>query len=163
MHRLSRSLFFCTCLVLPVLAVALPEDRDQPIQLESDSASFDQRSGISEYNGNVEVSQGTMYLAADNAKVYFDDNGTFQRMEATGNPTRFRYKPNHNEPQIDGTGAKIEYNVIKAEVVVSGGAKFTKGKDQFSGNQIVYDLTTDVVSAKRGEKRVKFIIHPQKK
>lgn len=160
MRRLSRNLLFCTSLLLPVWTFALPEDRDQPIQLEADSASFDQRSGVSEYSGHVAVSQGTMHLAADKATIIFDDNGVFQRMEASGNPTRFRYKPDHDKAQIDGVGAKIEYNVSEAKVKVSGGAQFTQGDAVFKGNRIVYDLTTDVVTA---DGKIIFIIPPNNK
>jgi lipopolysaccharide export system protein LptA len=79
-------------LLLSAQSYALPEDREKPINLEADSASFDQNTGVSIYQGNVVVTQGTMYLAADKATVYLQ-GGEFQKMEAVGKPTQFRYQP----------------------------------------------------------------------
>ena len=147
----------------PAFSNALPEDREQPINLQADQASFDQRTGVSVYQGRVEVSQGTMYLAADKATVYFDQDGVFQRMEAVGSPTRFRYQPSRKKPRINGVGDKIEYDAVKAKVFVSGNAKFTQGSDSFTGSKIEYDLTSDVVSASsQPGKRVQFTIQPRK-
>ena len=157
MHRVK---LFCLLSILPSLLFALPEDRDQPISLKADSASFDQRTGVSTYQGHVEINQGTMNLAADKATVYFTNEGTFQRMEAEGAPSRFRYQPSRNKPHIEGVGKRIVYNAAKAEVVVSGKAHFVQGRDEFTGPVIVYDLTKDVVNASGG---VQFIIHPTKK
>jgi lipopolysaccharide export system protein LptA len=148
-------------LMIPVSSQALPEDREQPINLEADSASFDQNTGISIYEGNVVVTQGSMYLAADKATVYIE-GGEFQRMEAVGSPSRFRYKPTHDKPQIDGVGNRVQYNAVTAKVIVSGSAKFTQGGDSFTGQRIEYDLTSDVVKADGGEQgRIQFIIQPK--
>lgn len=160
MQRLNTFLY---CLILlPVLAFALPEDRKQPINLQANEASFDQRTGVSIYQGQVEVSQGSMKLAADKATIYFNQDGVFQRMEAVGKPTRFSYQPSRKKPPIDGVGDRIEYNAVTAKVVVSGNAKFTQGGDSFSGSQIEYDLNTDVVSANsKPGNRVQFTIQPR--
>ena len=158
-HRLRIKVLVFWLAIYSILANALPEDREQPIHLQADQASFDQRTGVSVYQGHVEVSQGTMYLAADKATVYFDENGVFQRMEAVGSPTQFRYQPSRKKPRIDGVGDRIEYDAVKAKVWVSGNAKFSQGDDTFSGKEIEYDLTTDVVSAKGG---ITFKIQPPK-
>lgn len=139
-------------------AVALPEDREQPITLEADSAQYDHVTGKSTYTGNVIVTQGTMRLDADSATVVFE-NGDILRMEATGKPTKFHYQATHDKPPIDGVGHKIVYNVPKATVVVTGKASFTQGGDRFNGERIEYDLNKDLVKANGG--RIKFIIQPR--
>ncbi|MEZ5594195.1 MAG: lipopolysaccharide transport periplasmic protein LptA [Gammaproteobacteria bacterium] len=163
LHR--HKIFLFLFIALPLQLSALPEDRQQPIHLQANKASFDQRSGVSIYEGQVEVTQGTMYLAADKATVYFDQNGVFQRMVAVGGPTRFRYQPARNKPNIDGVGDRIEYNAVTAQVVVTGNARFTQGGDKFQGHRIEYDLTSDVVSAtgKSDSGRVEFTIQPRNK
>ena len=70
--------------LVPPLAIALPEDRNQPIQLEASRGQIDQKTGVSVYEGNVVISQGSMRLNADVATIHIKDGG-FQRMEATGN------------------------------------------------------------------------------
>lgn len=142
--------------------VALPQDRSQPIHLQADQANYNQRTGVSVYTGHVEVSQGSMYLAAAKATVYFDSQGRFLRVDAVGKPARFRYRPSLNKPLIHGVGDKVEYNAETALVTVTGHAHFTQGRDQFSGQRIRYDLTKDVVHASSsGGKRIEFTIQPR--
>lgn len=158
---LIAALLLLGCCTLP--AQALPEDREQPIRLQADRASFDQDSGVSTYEGNVEVSQGSMYLGATRATVHFDTDGRFQRMEATGDPARFRYRPSAERPPINGTGRRIEYDIDTARVIVSGSAHFIQGGDEFTGDRIVYDLDRNQVNASSGEgRRIEFIIQPRR-
>ena len=158
-HRLISLL---AALLLSASVLALPEDREQPIRLQADRASFEQRTGVSVYEGNVEVSQGTLYLAADRATVHFDDEGRFLRMEAVGTPTRFRYQPDINRPPINGTGERIDYDVQTRKVRVIGNAHFVQGGDTFSGDRIEYDLSRDVVQASGREgERIQFTIQPR--
>ena len=147
-------------LLLPAWASALPEDRKQPINLEADKGSYNQRTGVSVYQGNVVVTQGTMKLVADEATVYFK-NGEFEKMHATGTPSELRYKPTHDKPWIDGVGDEVRYNAVTAKVVVIGNARFVQGKDIFEGDRIEYDLSTDIVRAnsRQGE-RIKIILQP---
>ena len=143
-------------------AHALPEDRQQPINLEASSAEYDQKSGTSTYLGNVVVTQGTMRLTADVGKVFLNDKGEVQRMEATGKPATFRYRPSADKPEIDGVGQKIEYDTVAGRVIVSGGAKFVQGQDIFSGDRVEYDVVQDKVKATSAEgKRVRFVIQPK--
>ena len=162
-HRFISLLLILLLAPGMIAAHALPEDREQPIRLQADRASFDQREGLSTYEGNVEVSQGSMYLGADQATVHFDADGRFQRMEASGNPARFRYRPRRDRPPINGTGQRIEYDTASGQVVVSGSAHFVQGGDEFTGDRIVYDLNQDLVNASSEQgRRIEFIIQPRR-
>ena len=156
--QVSIILLSCLLFALAQSAMALPEDREQPITLEADSAQYDHVTGKSTYTGNVIVIQGTMRLDAETATVFFE-GGDILRMEATGKPTKFRYQATHDKPPIDGVGRKIVYNVPDAKVVVTGKASFTQGGDKFNGERIEYDLNKDLVKANGG--RIKFIIQPR--
>jgi len=145
----------------PSLAVALPEDRNQPIQLEASRGQIDQKTGVSVYKGNVVISQGSMRLTADTATIHIKEGG-FQRMEATGKPVTLRYRPTANKPEIQGVSPRVEYNVVSAKVIMSGGARLTQGQDVFTGDRVEYDLKNDVVRARgAGNKgRIQFTIQP---
>lgn len=138
-----------TALAVAGGAPALPDDRRQPIHLEADSASFDQRSGVSEYRGNFELRQGSLRLAADSAKVFVRD-GAFQRMEAAGAPTRFSYQPEAGKPPIRGSGQRVVYSLSDNSVTVSGDARVIQGGDEFRGATLVYDLDNAVIRASGG-------------
>ncbi|MDQ5911129.1 MAG: lipopolysaccharide export system protein LptA [Pseudomonadota bacterium] len=149
--------------LIPLLAAALPEDRNQPIQLEARSGEINQQTGVSVYKGNVVISQGSMRLNADIATIHVKD-GSFQRMEATGNPVNLRYQPTADKPEILGTSQRVEYDVVSAKVVMSGNARLTQGQDVFTGDRVEYDLKSDVVRARgAGDNgRIQFTIQPQK-
>lgn len=44
---------------------AIPSDRNQPISLLADRATYNEKTGITTYTGNVIIEQGTMKLQAD--------------------------------------------------------------------------------------------------
>ncbi|HRD64647.1 MAG TPA: lipopolysaccharide transport periplasmic protein LptA [Candidatus Competibacter sp.] len=144
------------------LAAALPEDRNQPIQLEASRGQLDQKTGVSIYEGNVVITQGSMRLTADTATIYVKDS-SFQRMDATGNPANLRYKPAADKPEIQGTSKRVEYDVASAKVVMSGGVRVVQGQDVFTGDRVEYDLKNDVIRAKgAGENgRIQFTIQPR--
>ena len=162
MDRQNRSLLLSLGLLAPTLVLGLPEDRDQPIQLEADTAHWDQNTGISTYEGNVVITQGSMRLFADTAVIYLNE-GEFQRMEADGNPVRFRYKPAVNKEEIFGKGQHATYDVTDALITVSDNAHFTQGGDEFTGDHVEYDLEKDLVKARgaSGGGRVQFTIQPR--
>jgi lipopolysaccharide export system protein LptA len=139
----------------------MPQDREQPIQLEADRAELNQKSGVSTYEGNVVITQGSMRLAADKATV-FTDNGVFQRMEAIGKPVRWRYKPADDKDELLGTSQRMEYDALKNIITMTESAKVVQNKDVFTGDRIDYDLTADLVKA-RGEdgRRIQITIQPQ--
>jgi lipopolysaccharide export system protein LptA len=148
--------------LVPPLAVALPEDRNQPIQLEASRGQIDQKTGVSIYEGNVVISQGSMRLNADVATIHIKDGG-FQRMEATGNPVNLRYRPTADKPEILGASQRVEYDVAGAKVIMSGNARLTQGQDVFTGDRVEYDLKSDVVRARGAGNngRIQFTIQPR--
>jgi len=144
------------------LVAALPEDRNQPIQLEASRGQLDQKTGISVYEGNVVITQGSMRLTADTATIYVKDS-SFQRMDAVGSPANLRYKPAADKPEIQGTSKRVEYDVASAKVVMSGNVRVVQGQDVFTGDRVEYDLKDDVIRAKgAGDNgRIQFTIQPR--
>lgn len=162
MHRPSVKLCYLVGLLagLPAPALALPEDRDKPITLEAERAQLDQKTGTSVYEGNVVITQGTMRLLADKATIY-TQNGNFQRIVATGNPVTWRYKPAPDKEELQGASQRIEYNALARQITMNTDAHITQGQDEFRGDRVDYDLTTDLVkaSAKEGG-RIRFTLQP---
>jgi lipopolysaccharide export system protein LptA len=143
-------------------AAALPEDRSQPIHLEASRGQLDQKTGVSVYEGNVVITQGSMRLTADTVTIHVKDNN-FQRMEAVGAPANLRYKPAADKPEMQGTSKRVEYDVAGAKVIMSGGARLVQGQDVFTGDRVEYDLKGDVVRARgAGDNgRIQFTIQPR--
>lgn len=160
LHQNPR--FIWLLALLPLCALALPEDRNQPIQLEASRGQIDQKTGVSTYEGNVVITQGSLRLNGDAVTIHVKDGGV-QRMEATGNPVKLRYRPSADKPEILGDSRRVEYDVASSKVVMSGNARLIQGQDSFTGERVEYDLKSDVVRARgAGDNgRIQFIIQPR--
>ncbi|MGE0080692.1 MAG: lipopolysaccharide transport periplasmic protein LptA [Thiohalomonadaceae bacterium] len=150
-------------LVLLVLAAspvaALQSDREQPIHIQADRVLVDEARKVSTYEGNVELSQGTLRVTAERVEVLRSGNGV-ERLVATGAPVTFRQRPDNSEEDIRGQASRVEYTAASALLELIGDAHLWQGRDEFSGPRISYESGQNRVRAE-GEGRVRAIIHPQ--
>lgn len=133
-------------LCLPGLASALESDRQQPIRIQADRVELDNRRGISSYTGHVAVDQGSLHVEADRLVVYRQGEA-LARIEADGEPVRFRQRPDNATEDIAGSARHIEYRAADNLIVLQGAASVQKGGDHFSGERIEYDTRHAVVNA----------------
>ena len=70
--------------VMPFTARGLTSDRDQPMTIEADKATLNEKTGNSVYEGNVHVQQGTLVLQGSKMTVQLNDN-TIEKIIITGN------------------------------------------------------------------------------
>ena len=148
-------------------AFALESDRNQPIQIEADQGSLDQKNQNTTFSGNVIVKQGSMYIQAGTVAVSKDKSGQ-QHMNAHGNPVKFGQQLEKNG-KVDGQANQVEYSSATGVVVLTGNAKITRGGDMASGNVITYNTRTEVytvsgnknATSKTG-RRVSVVIQPNK-
>ncbi|HEB97388.1 MAG TPA: lipopolysaccharide transport periplasmic protein LptA [Sedimenticola thiotaurini] len=149
--------------LLPVLATALPEDSRQPITMEADGVEIDDGTGVSVYEGNVVVDQGSIHLTADRVVVTRKPNGA-NHIVASGNPTTFRQRVEGKREPIRGRSRKAEYDTDSEVVILIGDAVVTQGKDSFASDRIVYDRVRGQVRAgarAKGKQRVRVTIQPK--
>ncbi|MCW8884429.1 MAG: lipopolysaccharide transport periplasmic protein LptA [Motiliproteus sp.] len=170
----NNGLFWHCCLSIAALFMlalspashALPEDKDQPIELKADSAEMDDKKGISVYIGKVFLKQGSMEIEADKITIYSDDQGVSQ-MIAVGRPVKFRQRPNPQDPLTKGFALKMDYDVGADFATFTEKAKLIQGGDTFKGDRIEFDLGKDIVSAfsdsNDPDKRVIMVLQPRKK
>ena len=108
-------------IIAPLAAAALSEDRDQPMTVESDQAELDRNTNIGTYTGNVIVIQGTFKLNADRI-VVTATGGELTHIVATGEPARFRQRPDGSDQDMTGHARQIDYYADKSMVVLTGEA-----------------------------------------
>ncbi len=161
MNRLPVSLA-AVLLALPLGAVALSSDREQPIHITADRVELNEQTGISTYRGQVQVTQGSMVLEADRVVVY-QREGELQRIEADGDPARLRQRPDEAAEDVRGAAAHIEYHADSASATLVGNAFLWRGRDEFRGERIDYETENNVVKAagKDSSERVHAVIHPK--
>lgn len=160
------------CLLFPLGASALPQDWQQQLVIESDTAEFDRKSGIVVYRGNVELLQGTLKINADSILLIFNGN-TLEQAVAEGKPAHYQQQVNPDKPVTQATAQRIEYFAGKRELKFRGQARLTQENNEFSGELIRYDVMSETVYATGSDghnpsgdnskkQRIKVIIQPNR-
>ena len=125
---------------------SLESDRDQQIEIESDSAEFRELEGVTIYSGNVRMSQGSILLLADQISIYTRD-GDVSRLVATGNRAYYEQIPAAGREKVVAQGQTIEY-VLKDDVInLVQQASLTQEDATLKGNRITYDVRNHLLKA----------------
>lgn len=155
MKNLAPRLFVSLLLALLIPAAALAElaDRDKPVNLEADSVTLDDASRVSTYQGNVQLSQGTLLIRADRLIVREDDAG-LQHGTAYGNPASFRQKREGSDDYIEGYGQRIEYDGRNDKIELFSQARMKRNQDEIRGDYISYNAKTEFFQVLGGGREV---------
>ena len=144
-------------------AIALPDDSNQPIEIEANSVIVDEISGFNEFLGNAEVRQGSLLITADLIQVQTNTDGV-ETMIAKGTldkPAKYLQSQENQARFIEATANLITYDVNKGMIFLEGNAHLIQGFDSFTGDSLNYDINNDKVIVKGSEdgtERVKFKI-----
>lgn len=144
-------------LLLARPALAERADRDKPLVLEADNASYDDVKQIYTLTGNVVLTKGTMVLKSDAAELRTDPEG-YQYAIATakaGKQAYIRQKRDGVDEYIDGWGDRIEYDgkqelsrlIGHARAARVAGARII---DEIRGALITYDSRNEFYTAAGG-------------
>ncbi|WP_456373242.1 lipopolysaccharide transport periplasmic protein LptA [Thiolapillus sp.] len=159
----NRHLLLILLLALSPTLMALPADKDAPVEIEADSADIDGKTNTTTYRGKVRIRQGSMELRADKVVIEFRGRKP-DTLTATGRPARFRQLPAKGKGWVTGQGKTIVYRINSEELVLTDDAVLTQNEDSFRSDRIVYDRVKARLkagAAAEGSERVKVIIHPQ--
>lgn len=172
---LGGIVFICAGLLFTTGTWALSTDKDQPIEIEADSADLDDAKGVTIYRGNVVLIQGSVRMTGDTMTVYFTD-GELDTMIMEGKPATYRQLPDDSEIYDEAEALRMEYYELKNLVVLIDKASFKQEGLSFSGNRIEYDTLHSRIKARGSVKqqagssssgssgeRVKIILKPRKK
>lgn len=157
--------FLLSCLY-STHALAEKADRDKPINIEADSVTLDDIKKVGVYLGNVILIQGTLMMRADRVDVSQDENG-LKNVTAIGSPVSFRQKQDGTDEYVEAYAPRADYDNIKGQLVLSGGAQLRKGGDEVRGNMITYNTQTQFYkvigeqNAQTPAGRVHVTIHPK--
>jgi lipopolysaccharide export system protein LptA len=165
---MKRINIYCLGLLLGFLsagAFALESDKDQPITIDSNTATYDDAASTSIYTGNVVSIQGSLRVESDKLVVYFKD-GDAEKLVFTGNKAKFKQTPKEGDEDITGEALTGEYYPKKNLLILIEDATVWQGNGTYSSNLIEYDSRSSVVKA--GEtasdaKRVHVTLQPKSK
>ncbi|NOU22049.1 MAG: lipopolysaccharide transport periplasmic protein LptA [Methyloglobulus sp.] len=153
-----------TCCFSPGLS-ALESDADQPITIDSNTATYDDVTATSTYTGNVISIQGSIKVNSDKLVVYFVE-GDAEKLVFTGNKAKFKQTPNPGAEDITGEALTGEYYPKKNLLKLINEATVWQGTATYTSDLIEYDSKRSVVKA--GEKssdakRVHVLLQPKQK
>ena len=81
--------FLSFCLVYCCSVKALTIDDTQAILIESDAAERNEKTGLTQYIGNVSIRQGSLIINANKVELFYQGNRV-SRILSTGNPASYQ-------------------------------------------------------------------------
>jgi len=138
----------------------------EPITVEADQLEMSSESGLSTYKGNVEMRQGSMLLRAETV-VLRSSGSDLQVAIADGKPVYLERTDPQSGELLKANAIHMEYRISEGLLEMKQEAHLWRGKDEFSGDHIIYELDNRVVRAfgeKNGKEdgRVRVILQPRK-
>ena len=153
-------------------AFAERTDRQQPVNIEADHMTVDDRNKVHVFEGNVILTQGSLLIKGDKLVVTQDAAG-FQNGVATASGNKlatFRQKRQATGEYVDGEAERIEYDSRNEKARLFNRARVTSGGDEVRGAYIEYDaisenyLATNAPGSKPAagsDTRVRAVIQPK--
>lgn len=163
MKQLIKLGTLLTTVLVSHYAYSLPDDINQPLEIQADEASFDQSVGEAIYKGNVFVKQGSIEIQAQYLKVSTDINTrTFSNLTASGTPAKFSQKVDLNNNIIIGKGDDIHYSTSKSKLEILGNGYLSRMDNSISADHIIYMINEGTFSAEKTDTgRVSMTLQPQ--
>ncbi|MBL4833045.1 MAG: lipopolysaccharide transport periplasmic protein LptA [Pseudomonas sp.] len=164
----NKTLSVAALLLLASLpAMALPQDSNQPIRIQANSATLDERRNTAVYKGNVIITQGSMQLTGSQVTLTTDTEGAVSRIVSQGSPATYSQTPNPNEAQVNARARTIEYFADSERIVLKQQARLEQRGNTFQGDYVSYDINQQVVDAGQPEAgeagRIEIVIQPRQR
>jgi lipopolysaccharide export system protein LptA len=157
---------FALMLIFSTPTFALESDAKQPITIDSNGATYDEKSELSTYTGNVIATQGSIRVNSDKLVVHFKD-GEAEKLVFTGKNARFKQTPSAGGKDITGQASTGEFYPKRNLLVLMGDATVLQGNGTYSSDYIEYDIKTSLVKAgdknatDNSKQRVHVVIQPK--
>jgi lipopolysaccharide export system protein LptA len=133
-------------------AFAKKDDRSQPMNVEhADSFSgFNAPNSVTTLTGHVVMSQGTMKVTGDLAKLYFDADQNISRIVVTGKPAHIQQLDDSGN-LMTGDALTLDYDNIKGiAVLLTNAVVHQKGRGEAHGDKLTYNTQTSEMSGDSG-------------
>lgn len=136
-------LFSQLCVLIGIFLIppvtALESDRDQPVEIEADSAEFNEPEGLTTYIGNVRLIQGSIELLADEIQLRTVGDQIVELI-ALGRPAQYEQIPEPGADKLIARSDTIRYLLEDDLIELNGNASFSQQGATLSGGTIFYDL-----------------------
>jgi lipopolysaccharide export system protein LptA len=145
MLRISKIIGIGLFSILSANAFALKTDSEQPIQIEADSATADQKNMVTVFTGDVVVTRGSIIVHASKADANQDADGN-KTVHLTGSPVTFE-QMNDDGEKTEGQCNDFVYSTKTNIAILTGRARVKKGDNEVIGDKLTYNTQTQIYSA----------------
>ena len=156
--------FLSFCLVCCSSVQANYAADTQAIFIESDAAERNEKTGLTQYIGNVSIRQGSLTINASKVELFYQGDRV-SRILSTGNPAS--YQQNNLSGQILARAETIEFLPESDEIQLKTNASLSKDGTLITGDSIHYDIANETWRAKgdnqSNQKRIQLVIPPLEK
>lgn len=144
----ASSLLFAT---LPLDALARKTDREQIMNYDAKSIdAYDAPNSITTLTGSVKITQGSLLITGDLAKIYLDGNSKMSRIVVTGNAAHIQQLDESNQ-LMAGDAAKLDYDVTNGIAVLTTNAVVNQQcRGEFHGDKLAYYMDTSQITGDSG-------------
>jgi len=138
-----------------------PAAKDAPIHIYADYMKYEIQSGISEYKGNVRVTQNDIELTGDKVIAVQKDK-ILKNITVTGSPATYRQLSEDGE-YIIAQSMQMEFRAEENRLILTDTARLEQSGSVMESDQIIYDTINEVVIAgdDNANKRVNITITPE--
>lgn len=138
------------------------KEENTPIEIHSDKAFFEEKTGNATHQGHVEVVQGDRKLWSDSLTIHRSKEGKIDFIVAEGLPARFYAKPNPEKPELIGEARRIHYYPLEEKVILLDKAELFHNQQTIQGPRLIYFLKTKTLQAEATEQDKTRLILKQK-
>jgi lipopolysaccharide export system protein LptA len=128
-------------------ALGLSTDKDQPIQVEADTAELDDKNNVSVYTGDVVLTQGSIRMTGDKMTVYNTEDDELDTLIMEGSPATYRQLPDDSDVYDEAEAKTIKYFELKHQVILIDNAVVRQEGFLMKGDRIDYDTERNQAKA----------------
>jgi lipopolysaccharide export system protein LptA len=164
----TRALTSWFLITTSALVFSLPEDSQQPINIQSDRAAqkvLKDGTEKTEYFGKVVITQGSLKISGEHIIIH-SKNRKVVKITAIGTPARFQQQSDPTKSPMRAKADNINYQLALDKIVLANSAVIEQDGNTVSGERIEYNIASEKVSASRGtsnDTRVHMVLTPTSK
>lgn len=141
-------LFFIILLSLST-AMALTTDEQQPIHIAANATQYNYKTGKNIYEGDVKITQGSTTLLAERVETQNNEHHKIEAAFAYGKNKLAEYStiPKPGDALFKAKANVIKFYPPKSLIILEGNVMVTQGENSFQGQQIVYNIKDQTITA----------------
>ncbi len=146
-----RSAVLLSIALLPLHAIAKKADRQQIMNYTAKTTNaYNAPNTVTTLTGNVKMTQGTLLITGDVAKIYMDGDQQMSHIVVTGNPAHIQQLDENNN-LMTGDARQLDYDNVNQIAALTGNAVVHQQcRGEFHGDKLTYNTVTSLVTGESG-------------